>query len=120
LLERTIAFNPTRSVSSLRRGILHNALRRSDGSWIWRHQQHPQSALEAPDVGDLWSKLAELTMPVTLIRGMAAGSVVDDDDEAELLRRLPDARVVHMPGAGHSVQGDAPLELAALLDRFCV
>lgn len=120
LLERTITHNPTRSVSSLRRGILHNALRRSDGSWIWRHQQHPESTLVAPDLGDLWSKLAELTMPVTLLRAMAAGSVVDDDDETELLRRLPGAHVIHVPGAGHSIQGDAPLELAALLNQFCV
>jgi pimeloyl-ACP methyl ester carboxylesterase len=118
LLERTIAHNPTRSVSSLRRGIMHNALQRSDGTWVWRHQQHPKSLLTAPDVSALWSKLAELTMPVTLLRGMAAGSVVDDDDEAELLRRLPHANVVHVEGAGHSIQGDAPLQLAALINRF--
>ena len=37
LLARTIQFNPTRSESSLRRGILHNALQREDGSWVWRY-----------------------------------------------------------------------------------
>jgi esterase len=36
ILARTIEFNPTRSVSSLRRGILHNAEQREDGSWVWR------------------------------------------------------------------------------------
>jgi hypothetical protein len=61
--------------------------------------------------------LEELTMPVTLLRGMAAGSVVDDDDEARVRRRSPQATVVHVEGAGHSVQGDQPLELAALLER---
>ena len=120
LLERTISHNPTRSVSSLRRGILHNAVQRSDGTWVWRHQRHPKSDLTAPDVGDLWAKLGELTMPVTLLRGMAPGSVVDDADEAEFLRRLPDATVIHVPDAGHSIQGDAPLELAALIRRFAV
>jgi pimeloyl-ACP methyl ester carboxylesterase len=44
--------------------------------------------------------------------------VVDDDDEAELLRRLPHARIEHMLESGHSVQGDQPVELAALLDAF--
>ncbi len=119
LLARTIEHNPTRSVSSLRRGILHNAVRQHDGTWVWRHQRHGRSDLEAPDAGDLWAKLAELTMPVTLLRGMAAGSVVDDADEAEFLRRLPSARVVHVRDAGHSIQGDQPLVLAALLNRFC-
>ena len=120
LLERTIAHNPTRSVSSLRRGILHNAVQRDDGTWVWRHQQHPRSELVAPPAGDLWAMLEELTVPVTLLRGMAAGSVVDDADEAELHRRNPGAAVVHVEGAGHSIQGDRPLELAALLERFCV
>ena len=120
LLERTISHNPTRSVSSLRRGILHNAVQRSDGTWVWRHQRHPKSDLAAPHAGDLWAKLGELTMPVTLLRGMATGSVVDDADEAEFLRRLPGASVIHVPGAGHSIQGDAPLELAALIRRFGV
>jgi pimeloyl-ACP methyl ester carboxylesterase len=97
---------------------LHNAVRRDDGTWVWRHQQHPKSALVAPDVGDLWDRLGTLSMPVTLVRGTAAGSVVDDDDEAEVVRRLPSARVVRVAGAGHSVQGDQPLELAAILGDF--
>ncbi len=119
LLARTIEHNPTRSVSSLRRGILHNALRRDDGTWVWRHQQHGPSSLTAPDAGDLWGKLSELSMPVTLLRAMGRGSVVDDRDEAEFLRQLPGARVVHVENSGHSIQGDQPLVLAALLNRFC-
>jgi pimeloyl-ACP methyl ester carboxylesterase len=120
LLARTVEHNPTRSVSSLRRGILHNALQRDDGTWVWRHQQHHASQLEAPPVADLWDMIEELTMPVTLLRGMAQGSVVDDEDEAEFRRRSPHAAVVHIEGAGHSIQGDAPVMLAGLLDDFCV
>ena len=56
----------------------------------------------------------------SLVRAMAAGSVVDDDDEAELRRRLPNARVVRVEHAGHSIQGDQPLELAAILSRFAI
>jgi pimeloyl-ACP methyl ester carboxylesterase len=119
LLTRTNEHNPTRSVSSLRRGILHNALQRPDGTWVWRHQQHPRSELSAPDAGDLWEKLGALRVPVTLLRGMAPGSVVDDADEAELLRRQPGATIIRIADAGHSIQGDQPLELAALLERVC-
>jgi pimeloyl-ACP methyl ester carboxylesterase len=52
-----------------------------------------------------------------LVRGMRPGSVVDDAAEAELRRRAPSARVEHVD-AGHSVQGDRPVELAALLQDF--
>jgi len=41
--------------------------------------------------------------------------VVDDADVAELLRRRPDAAVVVVEGAGHSIQGDRPVELTSLL-----
>lgn len=119
LLARTIEFNPTRSESSLRRGILHNALQRDDGSWVWRYRRFTDGATERslpPE--DLWDSLGRITVPLMLVRGMRVGSVVDDDAEAELLRRQPTARVEHVTEAGHSIQGDDPLSLAAVLDDF--
>jgi pimeloyl-ACP methyl ester carboxylesterase len=118
LLARTKEHNPTRSESSLRRGILHNAVQNDDGSWVWRHQRHAKNELPVPDVGNLWDKLGALTQPVTLVRGMATGSVVDDDDEAGFVRRVPTGHVVHVDNAGHSVQGDAPLALADAIATF--
>jgi pimeloyl-ACP methyl ester carboxylesterase len=55
---------------------------------------------------------------VLLARGMRPDSVLGDEQEAELRRRLPSARVVHVADAGHSLQGDTPLELAALIREF--
>jgi pimeloyl-ACP methyl ester carboxylesterase len=124
LLARTMEHNPTRTESSLRRGILHNAVQQEDGSWIWRYRLHdgPAPMDESPDVaidsGQLWDVLGAVAVPVMLVRGMRPQSVVDDADEAELLRRLPDARVEHVAEAGHSVQGDTPVELAALIADF--
>ncbi|CAN5583254.1 alpha/beta hydrolase [soil metagenome] len=121
LLARTIEHNPTRSPSSLRRGILHNAEQRPDGSWVWRHARHRVAA----DFGAharmphtrLWDVVESTPADVMLVRGMRSQSVVSDDEETELLRRRSDARVAHVD-SGHSVQGDAPLELAALIDGF--
>jgi pimeloyl-ACP methyl ester carboxylesterase len=122
ILARTIEYNPTRSESSLRRGVLHNAIPREDGRWVWRYQRPrflEQEDLEIPaDFATLWDDVSNITVPLLLLRGGAAGTVVDDDDEAELLRRQPDARVVTVDGAGHSIQGDRPVELAHGLDGF--
>jgi pimeloyl-ACP methyl ester carboxylesterase len=124
ILARTIEFNPTRSVSSLRRGILHNAEQREDGSWVWRHARHrgsepPEASAGAVErFNGLWDVVSAVTVPLMLVRGMRPQSVVDDAHEAELLRRLPSARVEHVQDAGHSVQGDAPLELAHLIGDF--
>jgi len=119
ILARTIEHNPTRSVSSLRRGILHNAIEREDGTWVWRYARfrNGESGVR-PDYRDLWDAVSSLSVPLLLVRGTAPGTVVDDADEGELLRRRPDAQVARVPGAGHSVQGDQPLALAHLLDDF--
>jgi pimeloyl-ACP methyl ester carboxylesterase len=118
LLARTIEHNPTRSESSLRRGILHNAVQREDGSWVWRYARF-RSAAEAPrpEFGDWWAAISALTVPLLLVRGLA-WSVVDDGDVAELRRRQPTVTVIEVEGAGHSIQGDRPLELARILDTF--
>src|ERR1700691_3854165 len=99
LLERTSAFNPSRSRSSLRRGILHNAQQQPDGTWVWRWARHraPAGAAGAapadpattlrpagqaqglgpatptPDgtrYGELWAPLSNITVPLLLVRGM--------------------------------------------------
>ena len=52
-----------------------------------------------------------------LVRG-ALSPVVDDADEAEFRRRRPADRVVTVEDAGHSIQGDQPVELARILAEF--
>jgi len=119
LLARTIEHNPTRSESSLRRGILHNAVQLEDGTWQWRYARHRNPMAPRPlDHGSRWDDLQALTIPVLLVRGMARGSVVDDEDEARFLEVTKFAKVVRFENAGHSVQGDSPVELAALLTQF--
>jgi pimeloyl-ACP methyl ester carboxylesterase len=138
ILARTIEFNPTRSESSLRRGILHNAKEIDDGRWTWRYDpmrswklaaadgdtrdtagSGESNAAEAaapagPDFAPLWAKVDQVRAPITLYRG-GRSTVVGDEDVEELLRRQPATTVIVVDDAGHSIQGDKPVELAALL-----
>jgi pimeloyl-ACP methyl ester carboxylesterase len=116
LLERTLQHNPSRSPSSLRRGILHNAAQQPDGSWKWRYDRRTPHGDEIRTPAALinWDDLAGLTQPITLVRG-GVSPVVTDDDVAEWRRRRPDDTVIVVDGAGHSIQGDKPVELAAII-----
>jgi pimeloyl-ACP methyl ester carboxylesterase len=116
LLARTIEHNPKRSISSLRRGILHNARQLDDLSWVWRYDRrsHPRRDPGSSVAAGMWEMIERLPCPLTLVRG-GVSPVVDDADVAELRRRKPDAVVHLVDGAGHSVQGDRPRELADLL-----
>jgi pimeloyl-ACP methyl ester carboxylesterase len=136
LLARTKEHNPTRAESSLRRGILHNAHQLDDGSWQWNYDRssHSRNRSTADETaGDttseattdpvstttspLWDDFGRITCPLLLARG-SVSPVVDDEDVAEARRRQPQIEVEVVDGAGHSIQGDRPLELAAIIERF--
>lgn len=119
ILERTMAFNPTRSRSSLVRGVLHNAREREDGTWVWRYDRPTEARLDDVEgrFADLWEAVSALEHDVLLVQGGLSG-VVDDEDIAELQRRRPDVEVIVVEEAGHSVQGDQPVQLASLLRAF--
>ena len=118
ILDRTVAFNPTRTESSLRRGILHNAREHDDGSWTWRYDRWRLGEGEdIPDFRPLWDDVSKLAMPLMLVRGADSG-VVGDEDVAELRRHQPGVVIETVEGSGHSVQGDRPLELARLIEGF--
>ena len=123
LFTRTKEHNPTRSETSLRRGILHNAKQIEDGSWQWRYDRRGQTETagtapghEAPR-SPMWDMISSWSKPLLMVRG-GVSPVVDDEDIAELQKRCAQAEVVVVEGAGHSVQGDRPVELANLLRRF--
>ena len=119
ILERTVAFNPPRSELSLRRGILHNAYALDDGRWVWRHQRTrlAQDGEVNIDFGDLWDDVAAIDVPILLLLGDRS-PVVDEADVAMFVERQPDAEVITVQDAGHSIQGDQPLVLADHLDRL--
>ncbi len=123
LFARTKEHNPTRSESSLRRGILHNAKQIEDGSWQWRYDRRGQTETagsapghEAPR-SPMWDMISAWNKPLLMVRG-GISPVVDDEDIAELRKRCAHVEVVVVDGAGHSVQGDRPVELANVLRRF--
>jgi pimeloyl-ACP methyl ester carboxylesterase len=121
ILDRTVAFNPTRSLSSLRRGVLHNSVRRPDGTWVWRHQRSPRPEPGERDVeldfAAMWDDLERLDVPAQLVVGDRS-PVVDEADRDAFAERRPDAAIITVTDAGHSVQGDQPLELARLVAAF--
>lgn len=124
IMERTRLFNPTRSESSLRRGVLHNAVQRDDGTWVWRHQRAPLPGLaegRGPDIdfAAMWDDLASITVPVQLVVGDRS-PVVDETDRARFAACQPDAKILTVADAGHSIQGDQPLALSCIVEEFLV
>jgi len=73
----------------------------------------------AHDGVDRLAELAHVTSPVLLVRGdPEAGSLVHPSDAEAFARRLPNARVARIPGAGHGLHRTHAAEFAALAVPF--
>ena len=71
------------------------------------------------DFATLWDDVEQIQVPLMLVRGVAhRARSSTTTTKPSCCRRQPDARVELVDGAGHSIQGDRPLELAALLADF--
>jgi len=118
ILGRTIEYNKGRSEQSLRRGVLHNAHEMPDGRWTWRWDRvraDKGEGAESVEFTDLWDKVDCIRVPIALWQG-GKWSVVGDEDVEEWLKRQPDTVHAVVDGAGHSIQGDRPIELAGLIE----
>ncbi len=86
---------------------------------MWRYSRFRiEGGPRLQGIDFLWDTLGAVAVPVMLVRGMRPQSVVDHAHDAAVLRRLPGARIEHVADAGHSIQGDAPVELAGLIADF--
>ena len=66
---------------------------------------------------DVTAELAAVTAPTLLVSG-ARDEVVPIEEASIWLERMPDARLIVIPGAGHVPMVDSPVELAEAIRPF--
>jgi pimeloyl-ACP methyl ester carboxylesterase len=135
----TVALSPKRTEAAVRRGVRHNTLRLENGRWAWRYdlfggRESSEGGGEGEGDGEgdaaarsghwadftpLWDDVAAITVPTMLVQG-GDSPFVRVEDRAEFERRLPSVRWEVVAGAGHAVQSDQPLALAALIREFAL
>jgi esterase len=112
-----VAASPKRPRAAVERGVRHNAVELPDGRWTWRYDLFGELSASQFDFAPLWADVSAITAPVMLVRG-GDSKFTTDDDAAQFRRRQPGLRLEVVPGAGHAVQSDQPLELTRLIQEF--
>jgi len=117
IVDRARAFGIGVSRQAVARGVALNTRVRDDGRVVFSHHLANLDGLAAvsDDPGSLWPSFERLTIPVLLIR--ASRGILDDRLVAEFLERVPGSESVTID-AGHNVQEDAPVALAATISSF--
>jgi esterase len=118
-VERAAAFNPRRSREQLRRSLRKSLRELPDGRWAWKYD--PRTLSPAVDIESLRGKLTaaakEVDCPTLVLRG-GESDMFHDEDAAALAALIPEGRWRRIDGAGHTIQGDRPQELAQALVEF--
>jgi len=111
-----IAFYPQPRVVA--KFLLTNIEEKSPGKWDWRFDKEAVlSALREGRVDDRWDGLANLRMPVLIVRGQNSSDLTPEVF-ARMKKVLPTATAVEIPGAGHWVHFDQPEAFIHTLKQF--
>ena len=114
------AANPRYSEAMLRHRVRHATRPAPEGGLVWKYDRALREAVRAGrwrDPVDLWPAWRALACPILLVRG-ADSDVLAPETAARMLGENPRARLVEVPGAGHTVPGDRPAAFQALLAEF--
>ncbi len=119
-LEYARRANPRYEEAELRHRLTHALRRAPDGTLTWKYDRALRDMMRGGgrrDPIDLWEPLERITCPTLVVRG-AESDILSPEIAKKMVERLPNARLVEVPGAGHSVPGDRPDEFARVLRTF--
>ena len=120
-VQRAMAFNPMRNPALLRRSLLHNLRQLPNGKWTWKHDPNRHSGNFAVErdtrAKQIIDQIHRISCPTLVLRG-ARSDVFTDDNAEKFAKALPKGRWQRVPDAGHTIQGDNPRGLLAVLAPF--
>jgi pimeloyl-ACP methyl ester carboxylesterase len=114
------ANNPRYTESMLRHRAQHAVRPLPGGGFTWKYDRVLRDAIRQGRLrvpADLWPQWRAITCPTLLVRG-AESDVLSEDTAKRMVDALPHARLVVVPGAGHTVPGDQPAAFQSLLREF--
>ncbi len=90
------------------------------GGFTWKYDRALREAIRQGRMrvpADLWPQWRAIACPALLVRG-ALSDILSDETAKRMVDELPAARLVVVPGAGHTVPGDQPAAFQSLLREF--
>ncbi|MEE8443413.1 MAG: alpha/beta hydrolase [Dehalococcoidia bacterium] len=105
--------NPNRSDEMLEQRVKYGMKQNWAGWWVLRHDPELYWLLEDGSSGfrqeeqALWEMLGNIPCPVLVLRGQES-LLLSSKGAQRMAEATPNAKLVEIPGAGHSIPSDAP------------
>lgn len=103
----------TRSDEEMEQMVKHRMKENWAGRWIFRHDPElywiVDDALGWSKEGSkqVWERLASISCPTLVLRGEES-DLLSSEAAGQITAAIPNATLVEIPGAGHSIHSDAP------------
>jgi esterase len=114
------ANNPRYAEAMLRHRAQHAVRPLAGGGLTWKYDRALRDAIREGRLrvpADLWPQWRAIACPTLLVRGEES-DVLSADTAKRMAEELSHARLIVVPGAGHTVPGDQPAVFQALLREF--
>jgi esterase len=114
------AGNPRYVESLLRERIALGVRPLPGGGWTWKYDRVIRDSVRNGrwhDPIDLWPCWRAIDCPTLVVRGTES-DILSTDMAKQMIEALPQARLVEVSGAGHTVPGDQPEAFTALVATF--
>jgi esterase len=116
-------FNPRRSIENIRDRMRTRLRQTEGGKWTWKFDKRFRQKDSGLRVGselsndESWQLFRQVRVPTLLVRG-SESDVLTEEVAQRAAREMPQARLVTVAGAGHSVPGDNPDDFTAAVREF--
>lgn len=122
-VEMAHRFNQRRTLENIRERMRHRLRPTEGGKYTWkfdRRFREPESGLTIGSKlsnDKTWQLFRRISVPVLIVRG-GESDVLTQDVAERAAREMQRARLVVVPGAGHSVPGDNPDDFTQAVREF--
>lgn len=112
-VEMAHRFNQRRTIENIRERMRHRLKQSESGKWTWKFDKRfrdPESGLKIGSGlsnDESWQLFRNIAVPTLIVRG-GESDVLTPAVAERCAQEMQRARLVVVPGAGHSVPGDSP------------
>ena len=113
------AANPRADEFEVRHRARHNLMLTAEGKWTYRYDKALRGGTPRvrPSSEQNWAAWKNIAVPVLVVRG-GASDILAGETARQMVEALPDARLIEIPGSGHSIPLDAPGRLREAVLTF--
>ncbi len=122
-VEMAHRFNQRRSIENIRERMRHRLRPTENGKYTWKFDRRFREQDNGLRIGSelsndqMWQLFRSVAVPTLLVRG-SESDVLTADVAERAAREMERARLVVVPGAGHSVPGDNPDDFTQAVRDF--